>query len=98
MDSPTHRLFFNQGYSPGKSFSWAGYHNDEFNKLYEEATATFDTQKRKVIYQKMDKIFWEDNTWLQMYFAQDIYGVSDRLKNFTPRADGYILMQNVSII
>ncbi len=96
-DSPTHRALFNDGYAPGKSFSWMGYLNDEWNKLFEEAGTTFDVQKRKGIYQKLDEIFWNEPPYLYLYFAQDIYGVSDRLKNFTPRADGYIVLHNVSL-
>jgi peptide/nickel transport system substrate-binding protein len=98
IDNPTHRAFFNDGYSPGKAFSWMGYQNEEFNKLYEEAGATFDVQKRKAIYQKMDKIFWEEPPYLYMYYAQDIYGLSDRVKDFVPRADGYIVLHNVSLV
>jgi len=96
-DSPTHRALFNDGYGPGKSYSWMGYENAEWNKLFEEVGTTFDVQKRKTMYQKLDEIFWKEPPYLYLYFAQDIYGVSDRLKNFTPRADGYIVLHNVSI-
>ena len=60
VDNPTHRAIFNDGYCPGKSFSWMGYQNEELNKLFEEVGATFDVQKRKAIYQKLDKIFWKN--------------------------------------
>jgi peptide/nickel transport system substrate-binding protein len=96
-DSPTHRFFFHDGYAPGKSYSWMGYQNDEFIRLYEEAEAEFDRQKRNVIYQKMNKLLWEECPWLAMYLAQDVFGISDRLKGFAPRADGYVLLHNASL-
>jgi hypothetical protein len=40
---------------------------------------------------------YDDALYLYMYYAQDIYGVRDRLKNFKPRSDGFILLENASV-
>lgn len=80
-----------------KSYSWMGYHNDEFNRLLDEAGETFDVQKRNVLYQKLSKIVYDDGLFLYLCYAQDIYGVRDRIKNFMPRVDGYILLAGASI-
>ena len=97
-ESPYAQRYFSKNMdSRVKSYAWMGYHNDEFNKLLDEAGETFDVQKRNAIYQKLSKIVFDDGLYLYMYYAQDIYGVRDRLKNFTPRADGFIILTEASV-
>jgi peptide/nickel transport system substrate-binding protein len=97
-ESPYAQRYFSKNMdSRVKSYAWMGYHNDEFNKLLDEAGETFDVQKRNAIYQKLSKIVFEDGLYLYMYYAQDIYGVRDRLKNFAPRADGFIILTDASV-
>jgi peptide/nickel transport system substrate-binding protein len=97
-ESPYAQRYFSKNMdSRVKSYAWMGYHNDEFNKLLDEAGETFDVQKRNAIYQKLSKIVFDDGLYLYMYYAQDIYGVRDRIRNFTPRADGFIILTEASI-
>lgn len=91
------KLFFVTGDSRSKAYSWMGYHNDEWMKLYDEAAGTFDIEKRNAIYRKIAKIEWEDAPWVWLYYSQDIYGVSNRVKNFEPRGDGFLILNNVSV-
>jgi peptide/nickel transport system substrate-binding protein len=93
----THRYFAKNMDSRVKSYAWFGYHNDKLNKLLDEAGETFDVPKRSAIYQKLSQIVFDDALFLYMYYAQDIYGVRDRVKNFTPRVDSWILLKNASV-
>jgi peptide/nickel transport system substrate-binding protein len=98
-DNPTHIAFFNTAYSRGRtSYSWMGYRSEEFNNLFEESEATFGVQQKKAVYQKMDKMLWDECPWLNLYFTEDIYGVSDHLKDFVPRYDGYMVLTNASLV
>lgn len=92
-----HRYFVKNMDSRLKSYAWFGYHNDELNKLLDEASETFDATKRDRIYQKLSQIVFDDAVFLYMYYAQDIYGVRDRVRNFTPRPDSWILLRNASV-
>lgn len=97
-ESPYAQRYFSKNMdSRVKSYAWMGYHNDEFNRLLDEAGETFDVQKRNAIYQKLSKIVFDDALYLYMYYAQDIYGVRDRVKNFVPRVDGFILLTGASV-
>jgi len=92
-ESPYAQRYFSKNMdSRVKSYAWMGYHRDEFNRLLDEAGETFEIEKRNAIYQKMSKIVFDDGLYLYMYYAQDIYGVRDRLKVgslwwFDPLAD-----------
>jgi peptide/nickel transport system substrate-binding protein len=86
--------FTEDGDSRVKGYSWVFYHNDEFNRLLDKAKETFDVKQRDAIYQSLSKMFWDDATNLWLYHAQDIYGVNTRVKNFSPRADALILLQD----
>ncbi len=97
-ESPYAQRYFSKNMdSRVKSYAWMGYHNDEFNKLLDEAGETFDTQKRNAIYRKMSKTVFDDGLYLYMYYAQGIYGVRDRIKNFTPRADAFIILKDAYV-
>jgi peptide/nickel transport system substrate-binding protein len=97
-ESPYAQRYFSKNMdSRVKSYAWMGYHNEEFNKLLDEAGETFDAQKRNAIYQKLSKMVFDDGLYLYMYYDQLIYGVRDRIKGFTPRADGFILLTDASI-
>jgi peptide/nickel transport system substrate-binding protein len=88
------RILHVDGDSRGKAFSWMGYHNDEFMKLFDEAGTTFDIKKRNAIYQKMAKVIWDDAIHLYLYYAQHAYGVNERLKDYKIEPEGFILLEN----
>jgi peptide/nickel transport system substrate-binding protein len=93
--SDPQQMFYGTGDS--KAFSWVGYQNDEWIKLYNEASETFDVKKRGEIYEKMGRIEWDDPPALWLYHTQEIYGLRTRLKNFTPRADAFILLRGAYV-
>ncbi len=97
-ESPYAQRYFSKNMdSRVKSYAWMGYHNDEFNRLLDEAGETFDVGKRNAIYQKLSKIVFDDGLYLYMYYGQDLYGVRDRIKNFAPRVDGFILLKDAYV-
>jgi peptide/nickel transport system substrate-binding protein len=97
-ESPYAQRYFSKNMdSRVKSYAWMGYHNDEFNRLLDQAGETFDVAKRNAIYRNLSKMVYDDGLYLYMYYAQNIYGVSDRIKGFTPRADGFILLDQATV-
>jgi ABC-type transport system substrate-binding protein len=85
------------GDSRGKSFLWHGYHNDEYMRLYDETERTFDVPKRIGMYQRMSELLWNEAICAWLYSSQDIYGVSSRVKDFTPRGDSFIFLHRAYV-
>ena len=67
------------------------WHNEEFEKLVEEARRTFDPTKRQILLQQAQAIAYEEAPWIWLWRQYEIYGVSNRLA-WKPRADGLIYL------
>ena len=71
----------------GKESWWnaASYSNPEVDGLLEEGRTTFDKEKRKEIYQKLQSILAEDQPVAFLIFSNYVYGLSDRITGIKPR-------------
>lgn len=72
---------------------WQGYHNSEVEQLIEEAENEFEPEAREALYRRCYKIVHDDPPWLFLYNAQNLICVTDRLRDWRPRADGSVIPQ-----
>ena len=66
------------------------YSNAEVDALLDKASIETDLEKRADLTMKADKIAREEVACIPLFFANEIFGVSDRVK-YTPRSDGHVL-------
>lgn len=103
-DKPFQAFFFRQGgpvvddfarinfHSGVKGPAWQGYHNEEANKIIDEAIQTLDEAEREAMYQRLFEIVYDELPWLPLWNQTNIYGVQDRVKGWNPRADDVIVL------
>lgn len=70
---------------------WEGYHNERVNALIQEAQATISDPERQAIYREIYSMVTEDAPWIFLYRPIRYYGVSLRLPDWEPRADGLLI-------
>lgn len=63
----------------------ASYNNPEVDKLLEDGRTTFDKEKRKVIYQKLQTILADDQPVAFIVFGNYIYALNDKITGVVPR-------------
>ena len=56
-----------------------------------------DPKVRQAKYEELERIVWDEDAELWLYYTVAIYGVSERLKNFEARRDYYVLLSDVSV-
>jgi len=81
-------------YSSESSWNISRYKNEKVDELLDIGVRTFDEEKLKDIYYKIQEIIWQDCPVLFIYNQPDILGISKRLKDFEPRPDEYILLRD----
>jgi peptide/nickel transport system substrate-binding protein len=67
---------------------WQGYHNPEVNKLFIQATKTFDYKEREKIYQIIYAKITDDAPWLFLYRPYFFWAVNSRANFWYPGNDG----------
>ena len=75
----------------------AGYANPQVDKLLDAAETETDRSKRAALYVQAQQIIHNDAPWVFLWLPQDIYGVSRRLKGFTPSPSGMIDLSRATI-
>ncbi len=75
----------------------AGYSNPQVDKLLDAAETETDRAKRAALYVQAQQIIHNDAPWVFLWLPQDIYGVSRRLKGFTPSPSGMIDLSRATI-
>ena len=70
---------------------WEGYHNPRVDALVEEAQATTSEPSRQAIYREIYDLVTEDAPWIFLYRPIRYWGVSPRLPDWRPRADGLLI-------
>jgi peptide/nickel transport system substrate-binding protein len=58
---------------------FANWHNEDFNRMFEEAQAIMDEKKRLEQYHRINKLWVEEMPAVPLYQQLDLYGVSKRL-------------------
>jgi len=88
--------FFGQWFTKAGSEKLTRYANPRVEQLIAEARVP-DAKVRQAKYEELERIIWDEEAELWLYYTVAIYGVSDRLRNFEARRDYYVLLNDVSI-
>lgn len=63
------------------------YSNKKLDNLLDQARSTMDPKRRERIYHQALELIHDDAAWLFLYQGIDIYGVSNRVQNWSPNPD-----------
>jgi len=88
--------YFGQWFTKAGSEKLTRYSNPKVEQLIAEGRVP-DPKVRQAKYEELEKIVWDEEAELWLYYTVAIYGVSERLKNFEARRDYYVLLSDVSI-
>ena len=75
---------------------FANWHNEEFNRMVDEAQAIMDDSKRLEQYHRINKLWIEETPAVPLYQQLDLYGVSKRV-NWKARSDEVIQAFTMSL-
>lgn len=67
-----------------KQFNWMKYSNPNVDELIEEGLQYFDQEKRKPIYQHLNKLLVQDHPYVWLAYQDGTFGSNPRLKGFKP--------------
>jgi peptide/nickel transport system substrate-binding protein len=72
-------------YDGGRNY--VGYSNPKVDELFEAGAREFDFEKRKAIYQEIDRLIYEDQPYTFLYFRRTFWAFNKRLRGyyFSPR-------------
>jgi peptide/nickel transport system substrate-binding protein len=79
--------------SPGIFVNW---HNEDFNRMFEEAQTIMDEKKRLAQYHRINKLWIEEMPAVPLYQQVDLYGVNRRL-NWKARSDEVLQAYTMSL-
>ena len=88
--------YFGQWFTKAGSEKLTRYSNPKVEQLIAEGRVP-DPKVRQAKYEELERIVWDEDAEIWLYYTVAIYGVSERLKNFEPRRDYYVLLSDVSI-
>lgn len=71
--------------------------NDEYEDLFIKARSTVDRDERLAAYNRMMEIMHEEVPAIFLFGLPSIYGVSDKLSNFSPPSDKIMRLRNAVI-
>lgn len=67
------------------------WHNEEFLAGYEQLLTEPDFEVRDQLVRGLQEIAFDEAPWIFLYKQYDIYGVSDRLPDWKPRPDEFLI-------
>ena len=88
--------YFGQWFTKAGSEKLTRYSNPKVEQLITEGRVP-DAKVRQAKYEELERIVWDEDAEIWLYYTVAIYGVSDRLRNFEARRDYYVLLSDVSI-
>jgi peptide/nickel transport system substrate-binding protein len=88
--------YFGQWFTRAGSEKLTRYNNPRVEQLIAEGRVP-DPKVRQAKYEELERILWDEEPEIWPYYSVAIYGVSDRLRNFEPRRDYYVLLSDVAI-
>jgi peptide/nickel transport system substrate-binding protein len=89
--------YFGQWFTKAGAEKLTRYANPRVEQLITEGRVP-DPKVRQAKYEELERIVWDEDAELWLYYTVAIYGVSDRLRNFEARRDYYVLLSDVSIV
>ena len=88
--------YFGQWFTRAGSEKLTRYNNPRVEQLIAEGRVP-DPKVRQAKYEELERILWDEDAEIWPYYSVAIYGTSDRLRNFEPRRDYYVLLNDVAI-
>ncbi len=88
--------YFGQWFTRAGAEKLTRYNNPRVEQLIAEGRVP-DPKVRQAKYEELERILWDEDAEIWPYYSVAIYGVSDRLRNFEPRRDYYVLLSDVAI-
>ncbi|HEY63195.1 MAG TPA: hypothetical protein G4O02_01370 [Caldilineae bacterium] len=74
---PDHYAAF---YAPERQeLSFINFYNEEIKQLFDEGRVTLDLEARKQIYEKVERLLWDELPVLPLFYRQTIYVVNNRV-------------------
>ncbi|WP_162177876.1 ABC transporter substrate-binding protein [Halotalea alkalilenta] len=92
IDFTLYRLF-----KTGVSTNISGFSDPGVDRLLAEGRASSDADAQKRIYGEIQKIIWDANPYVFLWYQKQALGVADRVKNFVIRPDETMVFDNVSV-
>ncbi len=83
--------------SRAKAFGWWGYVNAQVDALLDRAGATPRREDRNRVYAQLARLIRDEAPWIFLYNEQLVYGVRDRVRDWTPRGDDLVLLAGASV-
>jgi peptide/nickel transport system substrate-binding protein len=71
-----------------KEFNFIGFANDEVDRLLEEGRRTFDMEKRKKAYFRIQEILAEEQPYVFLYYPDSLPAVHKRIRGIEPAPAG----------
>jgi peptide/nickel transport system substrate-binding protein len=72
---------------------WEGYANPQVDALIAKAQATVADAERQRIYREIFRIVRDDAPWVFLYRPTNYWGVRTGFADWSPRADGLVLLR-----
>jgi len=88
--------YFGQWFTKAGSEKLTRYNNPRVEQLIAEGRVP-DPKVRQAKYEELERILWDEEPEIWLCYTVAIYGTSDRLRNFEPRRDYYVLLSDVAI-
>jgi peptide/nickel transport system substrate-binding protein len=83
--------------SDRKGAAWQGYHNEEANRLIQDAIKTLDAARRNDMYKRLNQIVHRDCPWVFLWNQQGVYAMQNRVQNWAAHTDGIIRLGGISL-
>ncbi len=83
--------------SERKGAAWQGYHNEEANRLIQDAVKTMDATRRNDLYKRLNQIVYRESPWVFLWNQQGVYAKQKRVAGWTPHTDGIIRLGDIHL-
>jgi ABC-type transport system substrate-binding protein len=87
-------LFYSKGFSPNGP-NYTHYNNSNFDSLYLKSFSTFDTEKRKKIFEEMENILANDAVIIPLFYDVAIRVVNKNVQKMTINPVNNLVLKNV---
>jgi peptide/nickel transport system substrate-binding protein len=84
-------MLFPYWHSAGEINRIANYRDPELDKLLEQGRATLDPEKRKPIYDQIQKKLTDAVPWVWLFSGYDYRVMQPHVKGFTPLSNGSLI-------
>ncbi len=75
--------------------NYTRFKNDQFDQYYEQALLENDLEKRKLLYEAMDRIIFEEAPVVPLYYDEAVRFIQNRVKNLPPNSQNLLDLRRV---